>query len=99
MKRPEKTVIRALLGCVIIVFLQYFLVLATAAGIDGENWQVGYPLEDSRVKGSPSSLLLSVLVSRISIGGRHACLWDMVWMVARGRLYCGKCWSIRCRAS
>ncbi|EER12182.1 amino acid transporter, putative [Perkinsus marinus ATCC 50983] len=38
-KRPEKTVIRALLGCVIIVFLQYFLVLATAAGIDGENWQ------------------------------------------------------------
>ncbi|KAF4737768.1 hypothetical protein FOZ62_018643, partial [Perkinsus olseni] len=38
-KRPERTVILALLGCVIIAFLQYFLVLATAAGVDGDNWQ------------------------------------------------------------
>mmetsp|Transcript_5078 Transcript_5078/g.4319 ORF Transcript_5078/g.4319 Transcript_5078/m.4319 type:complete len:91 (+) Transcript_5078:31-303(+) len=38
-KRPSYTVIRALLGCMAIVTLQYFFVLSTAAGIDGDNWQ------------------------------------------------------------
>ncbi|KAF4672368.1 hypothetical protein FOL47_000610 [Perkinsus chesapeaki] len=38
-KRPSYTVIRALLGCMVIVTLQYFFVLSTAAGIDGDNWQ------------------------------------------------------------